>query len=538
MVPASCLRPAAHPGTRCFAATPTRPSVGCGTSAIRGISPGTANDRSQAKHDGAQIRLRPGVPSIMLGGFHEDCRSRRSSDAIGCSLRGDSGARRRDEGTKGHVDRQQSPGDCSGGRNGRGNRGPDRRETGDRRAGRLDARPPDDMRPRRESAHASGVREGARPERPDEVPWRFGKRTKAAGSIVAYRGVDIGNPVTSHTGKASRRARVLGAPGATVDAAGAVVVGFLGRTTNKRLKLQKGTIRRAVAWAPGRRGVVISTMDAPANAAGNTGTWWAKARGGRVGCAVGQLVALRYATGGRVGTVTGNLVQPIVAQVRVGSCRPSGRAHHHHQPPPPPPAPPRPTATTAATAPANVQAPSIAGPTVVGSTLQGSIGTWSGTQPIAYCFRWLRCDASGTSCVSISGATGTTYRLTSADAGRRLRFAVTGEEPGRIAHGAFAADERGHRHRRESAAAASASASASSATAASASASPASAAPAAASLGHGDDADVHGHVVALHAAHPQLRGQRAAAAHRDELHPDPVAAGWCGRSAARGRLRR
>ena len=257
------------------------------------------------------------------GEIHEDCRSRRSSDALGCSLRGDSGARRRDEGTEGHVDRQQGPGDSSRGRDGRGNRGPDRRETGDRRAGRLGAHPQDDMRPRQESAHASRVREVLVPSDPMKFQWRFGARTKAAGSIVAYRGVDVGSPVTSHTGKASRRARVLGAPGASVDAAGAIVVGFLGRTTGNRIKLQKGTVRRAVARAPGRRGVIISTMDAPANAAGNTGTWWAKARGGRVGCAVGQLVALRYATGGRVGASPATSSSPI-APATPSSPEPSG----------------------------------------------------------------------------------------------------------------------------------------------------------------------------------------------------------------------
>ena len=52
-------------------------------------------------------------------------------------------------------------------------------------------------------------------------------------------------------------------------------------------------------------------------------------------------------------------------------------------------------------------------------------GTWTGRQPITFAYRWLRCNSAGGDCVEIAGATGRTYRVTSADVGRKLRFNVT-----------------------------------------------------------------------------------------------------------------
>jgi hypothetical protein len=40
-------------------------------------------------------------------------------------------------------------------------------------------------------------------------------------------------------------------------------------------------------------------------------------------------------------------------------------------------------------------------------------------------YQWLRCDASGGSCVPIAGATSSSYTLTSADAGHTIKVAVT-----------------------------------------------------------------------------------------------------------------
>jgi hypothetical protein len=78
----------------------------------------------------------------------------------------------------------------------------------------------------------------------------------------------------------------------------------------------------------------------------------------------------------------------------------------------------------AAVAPENTAAPTLSGTTRRGSTLTGNRGSWTGTEPMTYAYQWRRCDSSGGSCTNISGATGTTYVLTTADVGRRIRFQV------------------------------------------------------------------------------------------------------------------
>ena len=87
---------------------------------------------------------------------------------------------------------------------------------------------------------------------------------------------------------------------------------------------------------------------------------------------------------------------------------------------PTPPPPPPPTDT----APANTVPPSITGTLVAGSTLTANVGTWSGTTPMTFAIRWTRCSLNG-GCSTISGATASTYRLTSKDVGRTIRISVT-----------------------------------------------------------------------------------------------------------------
>ena len=80
------------------------------------------------------------------------------------------------------------------------------------------------------------------------------------------------------------------------------------------------------------------------------------------------------------------------------------------------------TATVAAapSPPVNTAPPVISGTTTVGSTLTTTDGTWSGTPTLTR--RWQRCT---TTCANITGATGATYVLVSADAGRQLQVVVT-----------------------------------------------------------------------------------------------------------------
>ena len=81
-------------------------------------------------------------------------------------------------------------------------------------------------------------------------------------------------------------------------------------------------------------------------------------------------------------------------------------------------------------APTNTRAPSIFGQPVRGEELASSVGIWTGTTPLVFSYRWLRCpasggQASGSDCTAITGATGTQYELAADDVGRRIRVQVT-----------------------------------------------------------------------------------------------------------------
>lgn len=89
------------------------------------------------------------------------------------------------------------------------------------------------------------------------------------------------------------------------------------------------------------------------------------------------------------------------------------------------------TAVVTATAPpASTSDPAVSGSTVEGQTLTATSGGWTGTAPITFAYQWVRCGADGgaadgSNCPVISGATGSSYRLTGADVGHRLRVRVT-----------------------------------------------------------------------------------------------------------------
>jgi len=89
------------------------------------------------------------------------------------------------------------------------------------------------------------------------------------------------------------------------------------------------------------------------------------------------------------------------------------------------------TATSAAApavAPNNTSEPDVSGMPRVGQVLSTTRGSWTGTEPIDYDFRWFRCDGAGapdaSNCRRISNADNATYVLRQADAGFRIRSQV------------------------------------------------------------------------------------------------------------------
>jgi hypothetical protein len=78
-----------------------------------------------------------------------------------------------------------------------------------------------------------------------------------------------------------------------------------------------------------------------------------------------------------------------------------------------------------ATAPAVSVLPAISGTKSVGNTLTASTGTWTGVAANGFAYQWTRCNANGTACSNVSGATGTSYGVGLADLGLALRVNVT-----------------------------------------------------------------------------------------------------------------
>ena len=84
------------------------------------------------------------------------------------------------------------------------------------------------------------------------------------------------------------------------------------------------------------------------------------------------------------------------------------------------------TFSASSTPPQNTVLPSVSGSARVGRTLTVSDGTWSGSQPMTFTYRWLRCTTTSlASCTEISGATARTYVPTTSDLNFRLRARVT-----------------------------------------------------------------------------------------------------------------
>ena len=82
------------------------------------------------------------------------------------------------------------------------------------------------------------------------------------------------------------------------------------------------------------------------------------------------------------------------------------------------------------TAPKATGEPRILGTAIVGNTLTTTNGSWTGSQPLTFSYRWLRCPKDGgapdgSNCGVIPDATKSAYQVRQADVGFRIRVRVT-----------------------------------------------------------------------------------------------------------------
>jgi hypothetical protein len=74
--------------------------------------------------------------------------------------------------------------------------------------------------------------------------------------------------------------------------------------------------------------------------------------------------------------------------------------------------------------PVNTSLPRISGTPSVGQRLQASTGVWTGLSTNGFGYQWTRCNANGSACAGISGATGQSYGVGRADLGMAIRVNV------------------------------------------------------------------------------------------------------------------
>ncbi len=75
-------------------------------------------------------------------------------------------------------------------------------------------------------------------------------------------------------------------------------------------------------------------------------------------------------------------------------------------------------------APDNTSAPAISGTAQMGDELSASAGTWTNS-PSSYAYQWKDCDAAGSACTPISGATSSSYVVSDGDVGDTIALTVT-----------------------------------------------------------------------------------------------------------------
>ena len=83
------------------------------------------------------------------------------------------------------------------------------------------------------------------------------------------------------------------------------------------------------------------------------------------------------------------------------------------------------SAVVVAAPPVNTVKPALSGVARDGQVVSTTDGTWTGTPPLTFSYRWLRCDSVTWLSATVSGATSSTYTVTPADVGFKLQSSVT-----------------------------------------------------------------------------------------------------------------
>lgn len=108
-------------------------------------------------------------------------------------------------------------------------------------------------------------------------------------------------------------------------------------------------------------------------------------------------VDVRFGVRSKAGDANGEYIAPVVVEVAAPNLSP----------------------------PVNIDLPTLSGTAEAKTSLGAMVGRWSGSPVIRYAYQWRRCDAAGTSCVDIPGATSREFQLTPTEVGLRVRVRVT-----------------------------------------------------------------------------------------------------------------
>lgn len=137
--------------------------------------------------------------------------------------------------------------------------------------------------------HAAGTSE------PSSYTWSFNKLTSAAGSVAAYSGVSVTNPIVAHAGQYNAASALATAPSVTTNVSGAEVVRLFAVPAMVGLAAPSGTTERAYI-APSTLTYKVSALlaDHVQAAAGATGTVASTVSTAKF-TSIGQTVALRPA---------------------------------------------------------------------------------------------------------------------------------------------------------------------------------------------------------------------------------------------------